>query len=75
MMLSAGCRMGLPPEPPGADATDASSAIPAYQPSADPFTRSAFAGETLKSDGGHGGHGGHKKTTAATPADSEEVEP
>lgn len=66
-LLSTGCRMGLPPEPPGADATDAKAAIPAYQTPPDPFTRSAFAGQTLKSGAGHEGH--HR------PASPEEAQP
>lgn len=60
VVLSSGCRMGLPPEPPGADATDPEAVIPEYQASPDPFTTSAFAGETLGAGEGHQGHQGHQ---------------
>lgn len=43
--LLAACRAGLPPEPPGADPTDAAAPVRAYQPPANPYEVSAFNGE------------------------------
>lgn len=61
VVLFAGCRMGLTPAPPDEDAGNPDAVIPEYQASPNPYARSAFAGETLESEGhqGHQGHRGH----------------
>ncbi len=51
--LLTACRAGLPPEPPGADVADASAEVPPYQPPANPYQTSAFAGENPAPSTGH----------------------
>ena len=43
--MLAGCRAGLPPEPPGADAADPAAASAPYELQPNPYETSAFAGE------------------------------
>ena len=57
-LLVGGCRPGLPPEPPGADAADPEAPIGRGVESRNPFERSAFEGEALD-EGGHD-HGAHE---------------
>lgn len=70
-----GCRSGLPAEPPGHDATEATAPVPPWQPALDVTRTSAFAGEKLDG-GGHGHHHhGHAAGPAPGPAATEAPEP
>jgi hypothetical protein len=64
LVVACGCRMGLPPEPPEHDATNADAGVPAYEPTTNVFETSAFEGVKLQGGGhdhhGHGGHGAKK---------------
>jgi len=76
MIAALGCRAaGLPPEPPGRDAADAESEIPAYSPRPNPLSTSGFAGVKL-GDGGHGHHhhGGHGKQPPKAEAAADQTE-
>lgn len=60
-LLVSACRPGLPPEPAGEDAADASVPTPKYQPGPNPYETSAFEGVRLDGKGGHEGmHHGAK---------------
>lgn len=60
-LLLAACRAGLPPEPPGADPSDAAAPVHAYEPPANPYEVSAFAGDEAPAPGHeHMNHGAPK---------------
>lgn len=68
------CRAGLPPDPPDADPMNANANIPTYQPPANPYETSAFAGAPAPAPGGHEGNGnmnhgaGHEHMGHGAPA-------
>lgn len=69
-----GCRSpGLPPEPPGSDATDPEQGIVEARPQPSSLTRSAFEGVSLDGASGHEHH--HHGAKAKAPASPEPVEP
>ena len=57
LALGGACRMGLPPEPPGADPADPSASAAPYERPPDPYETSAFAGEPVLKADPHAGHG------------------
>ncbi len=55
---AAGCRAGLPPEPPRHDAADPSAPAVKWSPGRNPLTTSSFAGDTAPASGhAHHHHG------------------
>lgn len=53
-----GCRPGLPPEPAGQDAADASAPTSKFEVGPNPYETSAFEGVRLDGKSGHEGHEG-----------------
>jgi hypothetical protein len=59
LLALAGCRGGLPPEPPGADPVDPAAAASPYHAPANPYETSAFVGDKAAPAGDHAGHMHH----------------
>jgi hypothetical protein len=59
VLLGSACRTGLPPEPPGHDASEPGAKASRWAPAPNPYARSAFEGVRLDDASGHAHHHAH----------------